>query len=207
MGEKDWGKFSLGGGTFLVFWIDKLVIVANLGFWFEALNFPRAPPFLCITFEVTTASFELQWVQIRNRACPSEWERESIRLFLLPSPSFNLLSHPWGRLGALFCHCFDTALSLLMNKWPLSMIEHRRSMEEQKREREGRKGHFQNSLHVVNILNEFALWMEDDDDDMTDATTGVIASLYSDNRPKRFHDLHWKNIAYMRGNWRFKSII
>ena len=49
-----------------------------------------------------------------------------------------------------------------MNKWPLSMIEHRR-------ERRG-KGHFQNSLHVVNILNEFALWMEEDDDgdDMTD---------------------------------------
>ena len=124
-------------------------------------------PLLCIT---SCTPFHARFAACMS----SEWALEFFAALCL-SPSFNLLSHhPWGRLGAEFCHCFDTALSLLMNKWPLSMIEHTE-------QREGRpKGHFQNSLHVVNILNEFALWKTAAM--MIWPTMGVDAFLYNDRR-------------------------
>ena len=133
-------------------------------------------PLLCIT--------SCRPFHARFAACmSSEWALEFFAALCLSlPPSFNLLSHhPWGRLGAEFCHCFDTALSLLMNKWPLSMIEHTE-------QRGGRKGHFQNSLHVVNILNEFALWKTAAM--MIWPTMGVDAFLYNGDwriRP-RFKD-------------------
>ena len=128
----------------LVCWFMIELVVVN-----SILSLPLP---LCITSctPCQICSLHVEWVSIRIFCCP------------LPlSPCFNLLSHhPWGRLGAEFCHCFDTALSLLMNKWPLSMMEHRRA-----EEREGSFSKFAPRCQHF----EWVCTMEDGgNDDMTD---------------------------------------